>query len=102
MLPLSPDALNEVVAQVGFALWQIQILEGTVGAYLVFVHQATPALARSEVEKMFAKTGKSTLGQLLRAIRATHNPPQNLVEQLDLFVPRRNWLVHQQSPREPL
>lgn len=93
-MPLSADQLHETVAQVGFALWQIQILEGAVGSYLVLVHQASPAVARSEVESMFAKTGKSTLGQLLRAIQATHNPPESLVEQLDAFVPKRNWLVH--------
>jgi hypothetical protein len=43
MLPLTTDELYEVTAQVGFALWQTQVAEETVGAYLVFVHQATPA-----------------------------------------------------------
>ena len=94
MLPLTEDELHEVTAQVGFALWQTQAAEETVGAYLVFVHQATPSKARSEVETMFAKAGKSTLGHLLRAIESTENAPQYLVGALDAFVEKRNWLVH--------
>jgi hypothetical protein len=43
---------------------------------------------------MFAKAGESTLGQLLRAIQSTGNAPQHLVEALDAFVEKRNWLVH--------
>ena len=43
---------------------------------------------------MFAKAGKNTLGQLLRIIQATEKPPKHLVEQLDMFVQKRNWLVH--------
>ena len=93
-MPLTEDELHEVTAQVGFALWQTQVAEDTVGAYLVFVHQATPAKARTEVEAMFAKAGKSTLGQLLRAIESSGTAPQNLVDALDAFVEKRNWLVH--------
>ena len=94
MPPLTPEQLHEVTAQVGFAVWQVQILESIVGAYLVFVHKVNADTARSEIEAMFEKAGKNTLGQLLRAIRATASPPQNLVKQLDAFVPKRNWLVH--------
>jgi hypothetical protein len=94
MLPFSPDELREVVREVGYAVWQIQILESTVGAYLVLVHKASLAVARSEVEAMFAEVSKSTLGQLLRAIEATDKAPQRLVEELDSFVPKRNWLIH--------
>jgi hypothetical protein len=43
---------------------------------------------------MFAKAGRSTLGQLLRAIESTGNAPQHLVDALDTFVEKRNWLVH--------
>jgi hypothetical protein len=93
-LPLSPEQLHEVTSQVGFAVWQIQVLGRAVGAYLVLVHKATLAIARAEVETMFAKAGKSTLGQLLREIRAAEDAPQHLIDQLDGFVPKRNWLVH--------
>ena len=93
-LPLSPEQLHEVTSQVGFAVWQIQVLERAVGAYLVLVHKATLAIARAEVETMFAKAGKSTLGQLLRAIESSGTAPQNLVDALDAFVEKRNWLVH--------
>jgi hypothetical protein len=94
MLPLTPDELHEVTSQVGFALWQIQVLELAVGSYLVFVHKITPAIAMSEAHGMFARAGKSTLGQLLREIHATGKAPQHLTDALDAFVPKRNWLVH--------
>jgi len=94
VLPLTPDQLHEVTAQVGFALWQTQIAESAVGSYLVLVHKATLGQARTEVESMFAKAGKSTLGQLLRSIQASSTVPQSLTDALDAFVPRRNWLVH--------
>lgn len=94
MLPLTPSQLDEVTAKVGFALWQTQIAESTVGAYLVLVHKATLGQARTEVEGMFAKAGKSTLGQLLRSIQATGTAPQPLTDALDTFISKRNWLVH--------
>jgi hypothetical protein len=94
MFSLTEEELHEVTAQVGFALWQTQVAEETVGAYLVFVHQAKLSKVRSEVEAMFAKAGKNTLGQLLRAIESTGNAPQHLVDALDAFVEKRNWLVH--------
>ena len=93
-MPLTETELHEVTTQVGFALWQTQVAEETVGAYLVFVHQATPSRAREEVEAMFTKAGKSTLGQLLRAIESTGDAPAKLVDALDAFVEKRNWLVH--------
>jgi hypothetical protein len=94
MLPLSADELHEVTAEIGFAVWRTQILENTVGDYLVFAHKITPTVAKSEVESMFAKAGKSTLGQLLREIQAIGNVPQHVIEELDSFVSERNWLIH--------
>jgi len=93
MLPLTEEQLHEVTAQAGFALWQTQIAEATVGTYLVFVHQATPHQARTEVEAMFAHAHSQTLGRLLRAIKATGNAPQLLIDALDAFIEKRNWLV---------
>jgi hypothetical protein len=57
MLPLTAEQLHEITAQVGFALWQTQITESTVGAYLILVHKATLGQARTEVEGMFAHGG---------------------------------------------
>jgi hypothetical protein len=94
MLPLSPEDLHQVTAAVGFALWQIQVLELAVGGYLVRVHKITPAVAKAQAQAMFVRAGKSTLGQLLREIHATGKAPQHLTDALDRFIPKRNWLVH--------
>src|SRR5207248_1563155 len=85
---------HEVTAQVGFTLWQIQVLELAVGGYLVRVHKITPSVAKAQAEAMFARAGKSTLGHLLRELHATGSAPQHLTDALDRFVPKRNWLVH--------
>lgn len=94
MQRLTEETLQEVTAQIGFAVWQIQILEGAVATYLIFVHKAKPGMARQEVEEMFTKARKSTLGNLLRQLGTSQTASSPLAEQLDKFVEDRNWLVH--------
>lgn len=83
----------EVMSHMGVALWQIQRLEGALGAYLVLVHKADPATARIEVEAVFAKAGKNAFGRLLRAIKSTEDVCEEFPK-FDRFVEKRNWLVH--------
>jgi hypothetical protein len=94
MLPITADEFTEVVSQVGYAVWQIQVLEEVLGCYLVLVHKVEFTTARSDVEAMFVKTEKRTLGQLFGAIRDTSKAPSTLLPRLDRFVDERNWLVH--------
>src|SRR5437764_15454679 len=66
-----PEEFSELTSLVGYAVWQIQVLEQVLASYLIMVHQITTATARTEVETMFLKTAKHTLGQLFSAIRKT-------------------------------
>ena len=93
MLPITTEQFRDIISEVGHVVWQIQVLEGVLGSYLVLVHKATPASARADVEAMFVKTHKQTLGTLLRAIRDT-GAVAPLVPRLEKFVDERNWLVH--------
>jgi hypothetical protein len=93
MLPVTAEQFRDVISEVGHVVWQIQVLEGVLGSYLVLVHKATAASARAGVETMFVKTHKQTLGTLLKAIRDTGAVAQ-LVPRLEKFVDERNWLVH--------
>jgi hypothetical protein len=98
-MPLTAEELAEFARSVGHAVLQIQELEETLAVHLVFVHKADARAARRDVETMFAKAEKQTLGQLSRAIRDTGTSPSNLLSRLEHFVNERNWLIHR-SRRE--
>jgi hypothetical protein len=94
MRRITPDEFSELTSFVGYAIWQIQVLEQVLGSYLVMVHQITTDKARTEIETMFVKAAKHTLGQLFIAIRKTGGGPESLLPRLERFIVERNWLVH--------
>jgi hypothetical protein len=94
MLPITADKFADVTALVGYTVWQIQILERVLASHLVMVHKLQLGAARTEVESMFHKVGKQTLGQLFRAIENEGGAPAALLPRLKQFVDERNWLVH--------
>ena len=91
---LTAEEFAEVASFVGHAVWQIQILEETVAVHLVLVHKADAKTARRDVQAMFAKASKQTLGQLFGTIRDTGKGPSDLLSRLEHFVNERNWLIH--------
>jgi hypothetical protein len=58
------------------------------------VHKVTPATARSEVQSLFAKTEKKTLGQLFAEIRDTTSGTAAFLPRFEQLVEERNWLIH--------
>jgi len=91
---ITPEEFSELTSLVGYAVWQIQVLEQVLASYLVMVHQIIPDTARTEIETMFVETAKHTLGQLFTAIRKTGGAPELLLPRLEGFIIERNWLVH--------
>lgn len=91
---IDPLELQRTWQKVGYVLWQVQELEATVGMYLVLVHKLEPGAAREEAEAVLEKSRRRTLGQLLSELKTKSTAPPGLVERLDRFVPRRNWLAH--------
>jgi hypothetical protein len=53
MIPVTAEQFRDVISEVGHVVWQIQVLEGVLGSYLVLVHKASAASARAGVEAMF-------------------------------------------------
>jgi len=94
MLPITPEEFNEVACQIGFAVLQIQVLEQALAVHLVLVHKVSVEMARSEIEKLFLKTEKRTLGQLFKDIHDTNRATPTLLLRLESFVKERNWLIH--------
>ena len=93
-MPLTAEEFAQVASFVGHAIWQIQVLEQTAAVHLVLVHKVDTKKARRDVETMFAKASKQTLGQLFRDIRDTGKGPSDLLSRLERFVDERNWLIH--------
>src|SRR3954451_269403 len=101
MLPITDEQFRDIIAEVGHAVWQIQVLERVLGSYLVLVHKATVPSARADVEAMFVKAHKQTLGSLFKAIRDT-GAPAAITRRLEAFVDERNWLVHRRRHEDRL
>jgi hypothetical protein len=93
-MPLTAEEFADVASFVGHAVWQIQVLEETAAVHLVMVHKADAKTARREVETMFARASKQTLGQLFSAIRDASKGASDLLSRLERFVDERNWLIH--------
>src|SRR6266446_4881713 len=94
MLPISPQDFADVTRRVGFAVWQLQALEQVAACHLILVHKASPATAREEVQSMFQKTEKNTLGQLFGQIRDATGNAASFLPRFEALVEERNWLIH--------
>jgi hypothetical protein len=77
------------------------VLEKVLGSYLVLVHKATVPSARADVEAMFVKAHKQTLGSLFKAIGDT-GALAAITPRLETFVDERNWLVHRSRHEDRL
>jgi len=68
---LKADRLHAVTQRVGFALWQLQELEGASAQYYVLVVHAKPGMGfeagQALVDKAQSKTFGSTITQLAKA-----------------------------------
>jgi len=91
---LNADRLNAVTQRVGFALWQLQELEGTSAQYCVLVVHATPGMGlmagQALVDKAQSKTFGSTITQLTKAKQL----PREVEKRFQALLVERNWLVH--------
>lgn len=88
------DRLYAVTQKVGFALWQLQELEGTFALYYVLVVHAKQGMGFSAgqalVENAQSKTFGSTITQLVKAKLLT----QEMEVRFRAVLSERNWLVH--------
>lgn len=88
------ERLRTVTEQVGFALWQLQELEGCAAQCFVLLAQATKGMGTAAggalVEKAQGKTFGATIKQLEKA--AALSP--ELAARFAKLLEERNWLVH--------
>lgn len=88
------DRLATITQNVGFALWQLQELEGVAAQYFVLLVHAKKGMSldvgNSLVENAQTKTFGATLHQLAKA---GHISPE-MKGRFEKILAERNWLVH--------
>lgn len=88
------DRLSAITQRVGFALWQIQELEGVSAQYFALLTQARKGMGIVEgdalVEKAQAKTFGSTIHQIAKAGLLS----SEIETRFTALLGERNWLVH--------
>ena len=91
---LKADRLHDITQRVGFALWQLQELEGVSAQYYVLVVHASPgmgvAAGQALVDNAQSKTFGSTVTQLVKAKQLA----PEVEERFQALLAERNWLVH--------
>lgn len=93
-MPLVPPMnLDLVLRAVGFAIWQIQILEGTLLSHLIMVHEY-PEGDDGTAREAYEAAHKKSLGELLGRMKRHERASPALVEQIEGLLKERNWLVH--------
>ena len=88
------ERLHTVTQKVGFALWQLQELEGAAAQYYVLIAQATRAMGSKAgnalVEDAQSKTFGSTVTKLVKAKHLSASAEARF----QALLKARNWLVH--------
>jgi uncharacterized protein YutE (UPF0331/DUF86 family) len=88
------DRLRAITQRVGFALWQLQELEGTSAQYFVLVAQAKQGMGLEAGNALVDDAQSKTFGKTItKLVRAKHLPEQ-VESRFQALVAERNWLVH--------
>ncbi len=97
----SADRLNVITQRVGFALWQLQVLENCTAQYFVLLAQAQKgmglAAGNALIEKAQRKTFGNTINQMTKASLLSSELEARFTKLLD----ERNWLVHKSRASYP-
>jgi uncharacterized protein YutE (UPF0331/DUF86 family) len=88
------ERLASLMQSVGFSLWQLQELEGTVATYLVVRVQARRGTGVSHGNSLLKQAEGRTLGALLKDLAKSGVIEDRLSSDLREMLEERNWLVH--------
>jgi hypothetical protein len=88
------DRLAAITQRVGFALWQLQELEGVAAQYFVLVTQAKKGMGLAEGNALVDKVQGKTFGTILHQITKAGLLNSELERCFTKLLSERNWLVH--------
>lgn len=88
------ERLQAITQQVGFALWQLQELEGATARFYVLVALATRGMGLEAGQKLDESAQSKTFGTTIHALRKAGKMPEALEAPFLALLKERNWLVH--------
>ena len=88
------DRLAAITQRIGFALWQIQELEGVSAQYFVLVVQAKKGMGLAAGNALEEKAKKKTFGETVHQITKAGLLSSELETRFTNLLSERNWLVH--------
>jgi hypothetical protein len=89
------ERLDAITQRVGFALWQLQELEGVAAQCFVLLAQATPGMGEAAAAPLLDAARSRTFGQTCRALANAELLTAELHSGLQGLLRERNWLVHE-------
>ncbi|MBU4263921.1 MAG: hypothetical protein KKC76_18855 [Proteobacteria bacterium] len=89
------NRLKEITQRIGFAIWQIQELEGVSAQYFVLLGQAKKGMGEAAGNDLVKKAKKNTFGRTIKDIRKKGLLNKDLGGRFLRLLSERNWLVHQ-------
>jgi hypothetical protein len=90
--------------RVGFALWQLQVLESASAQYYVLVVHAKSGMGLSAGQALIDKAQSKTFGSTITQLAKSKKLSQALEARFRIVLTERNWLVHSSRPnsRKPI
>ncbi len=88
------DRLDAITQRVGFALWQLQELEGVTAHYFVLVGQSKKGMGLDAGNALLDKALKKTFGETIKQMTKAGLLSAELQKNFESILKERNWLVH--------
>lgn len=88
------ERLAAIAQRIGFALWQIQELEGVSAQYFVLLVQAKKGMGVDAGNDLVEKAKKRTFGATIHQIAKAGLLSSELEVRFTNLLSERNWLVH--------
>jgi hypothetical protein len=88
------NRLSEITQRIGYALWQIQELEGVSATYYVLVEKATFGMGVVAGNELEEEAKKKTFGVTIHKIVKAGLLSAEIESRITSLLMERNWLVH--------
>lgn len=88
------DRLTAITQRVGYALWQLQELEGVSATTFVLIAEAEKGMGLAAGEALEERAKKSTFGATIHRLAASGVIDEDLDSRFRVLLEERNWLVH--------
>lgn len=92
------ERLGAISKEIGFALWQLQTLEGAAAQFYVMVGLASPGMGMEAGVALLKDAQGKTFGSTVNKLTKGDKLPEELASRFQKLLRERNWLVH--SSRE--